>query len=123
MTTTEVARQRPALGTLGAVDIAVSAVASLFSVLGASIIGRILFVDAFLDGCQHTRCVPESAVSVIAWAVPIMLLVLATGAAGMVIAILRRWPLWPIALATLTLQFVACTVIWSEYTGNGGVNP
>lgn len=85
-------------------DLVVSIVTLILAVLaGGAGAFMGLFLLAFLDHCPPETCSVEGAVTAVMTAVAIAALVVVVGLTVTVIALVRRKPAWPFAIATLVL--------------------
>lgn len=89
-------------------DLAVSIAALVVTVLvgiAAAIFG--MFSLAFLDNCPPESCSADDAFTAVASALAVAAAIVAVGLTVTVVALYRRRPAWPFAIATLVLCLIA----------------
>lgn len=100
-----VAQARPAKPPVSGADLAVSIVTLVITlILGVLAAFFGVFSLAFLDHCPPQSCSAEGAVTAVATALLIAAAIGAIGLTATIIALYRRKPGWPFALATLVLS-------------------
>jgi hypothetical protein len=106
----------PAKPPISAVDLTISIIALVFTVLlggSAAVMG--FFLLAFLDSCPPETCSADNAVTAIGISLIVAVVVGLIGLVVTIVQLVRRGRAWPFAVGTLVLCGVICAFGFAGY--------